>query len=62
MIRLRVVFVDGTFIDEEFLNGEVEEVELMIEGTPKELLCRVELEDNKETLIYTYKRKTDYAY
>ena len=62
MIRLCVAFVDGSFIDEEFLNDEIELVELMIEGTPKDLLCRVEIEDSKETLIYQYKRKTDYAY
>ena len=62
MIRLCVAFVDGTVVDEEYPNHEIESLELMIEGTPKELLCRVELEDNNEKLIYTYKRKTDYAY
>jgi len=62
MIRLCVALVDGSFIDEEFPNHEIETVELMIEGTPKELLCRVEIESSKETLIYHYKRKTDYAY
>lgn len=62
MIRLCVAFVDGTFIDEEFPNHEVESIELMIEGTPKDLLCRVELENSNQTIIYTYKRKTDYAY
>ena len=62
MIRLCVALVDGSFIDEEFPNHEIESVELMIEGTPKELLCRVEIEDSKETLLFQYKRKTDYAY
>ena len=62
MIRLRVAFIDGTFVDKEYLDHEVETVELMIEGTPRELLCRVELEDNKETLIYTYSRKPTYVY
>jgi len=62
MIRLCVALVDGSFIDEEFPNHEIESIELMIEGTPKELLCRVEIENSKETLIYQYKRKTDYAY
>lgn len=62
MIRLCVALVDGSFIDEEFPNHDIESVELMIEGTPKELLCRVEIENSKETLIYQYKRKTDYAY
>jgi len=62
MIRLCVAFVDGTFIDEEFPDHEVETIELMIEGTPKELLCRVELEDRKKTLIRTYSKETTYAY
>ena len=62
MIRLCVAFIDGTFVDEEFPNHETNDIELMIEGTPKELLCRVELEDSKETIIYHYQRKTDYAY
>ena len=62
MIRLCVALVDGSFIDEEFPNHEVESIELMIEGTPKELLCRVEIENNKETLVYQYKKDTDYAY
>ena len=62
MIRLCVAFVDGTFIDEEFPNHEVESIELMIEGTPKDLLCRVELENSNQTIIYTYKRNPDYAY
>jgi hypothetical protein len=62
MIRLCIAFIDGTFVDEEFPDHEIEAIELMIEETPKELLCRVELEDRKKTLIYTYKRKPDYAY
>lgn len=62
MIRLCVAFVDGSYIDKEYPDHEVESIELMIEGTPKELLCRVELEDRKKTLIYTYTRKQDYAY
>jgi len=62
MIRLCVAFVDGSFIDEEYPDHEVETIELMIEGTPKELLCRVELEDRREKLIYTYRRKSTYAY
>ena len=62
MIKLCVAFIDGSFVEHEFPNHEIESVELMIEGTPKDLLCRVELEDNKETIIYSYKRKTDYAY
>jgi len=62
VIRLRVAFIDGTFVDKEYLNHEIETVELMIEGTPRDLLCRVELEDNTETLIYKYSRKPDYVY
>ena len=62
MIRLRVLFIDGTFADEEYLEHEIDAVELMIEGTPRDLLCRVELEDHKETLIYKYARKQDYVY
>ena len=62
MIRLCAALVDGSFIDQEFPNHEIESIELMIEGTPKELLCRVEIENSKETLIYTYQRKTSYAY
>jgi hypothetical protein len=63
MIKLRVAFRDGTVAECEYFKHEVEEIELMIEGTPKELLTRVELEDtNKETLIYQYKKDTDYVY
>ena len=62
MVRLLVVFIDGTIIDEEFPNHELELVEEMAESTPKELLCRVEIEDNTETLLYQYKRKTTYVY
>ena len=62
MIRLRVAFIDGTFVDKEYLDHEIETVELMIEGTPRDLLCRVELEDNKETLIYKYSRTQTYVY
>jgi hypothetical protein len=62
MIKLCVAFIDGTFVEQEYLNDEIESVELMIEGTPKDLLCRVEVEDSKQTLIYQYKRKSDYAY
>lgn len=62
MIRLCVAFVDGTFIDELFPNHQIEMIEQMIKETPKELLCRVELEDSKEILIQSYSRKQDYAY
>lgn len=62
MIRLCVAFINGSFVDEEFPNHELESIELMIEGTPKELLCRVELESSTEIIIYSYKKDTDYAY
>lgn len=62
MIRLCVAFIDGTFIDEEYPDHEVETIELMIDATPRELLCRVELEDRKKTIIYTYSRKPTYVY
>lgn len=62
MIKLCVAFIDGTFVEYDFPNHEVETIELMIEGTPKSLLSRVELENNKHIIIYSYKRETDYAY
>lgn len=62
MIKLRVAFIDGTVVEKEYFDFEIETVELMIEGTPRDLLCRVELEDNKETLIYKYSRTQTYAY
>ena len=62
MVRLLIAWVDGSFIDEEFPNHEIETIEEMIHGTPKELLVRVEIESNKETLTYTYSRKQDYVY
>ena len=62
MIRLCVAFIDGSVVEHQFPNHEVENIELMIEGTPKDLLCRVDLEDNNEKIIYSFKRKTDYAY
>jgi hypothetical protein len=62
MIRLCVALVDGQFINEEFPSHEADAITLMIEETPKELLIRVELEDSKNNLIYTYTRKQTYAY
>ena len=62
MIHLYVAFSDVTFIDEEFPNHQVEDVEKMIEATPKELLCRVEVESSTEILIHTYSRKQSYVY
>lgn len=62
MIRLRVALVDGSFIDEEFPDHEIDAVELMIEGTNQDLLVRVELEDRKEKVIYNYRREQTYAY
>lgn len=62
MIKLCVAFVDGTFVEEDFPDHEIETLELMIEESPKELLVRVELEDRHEKVIYSYKRKTTYAY
>ena len=62
MIRLCVAFVDGTFIDEEFPDHEIQDIELMIDGTPTELLCRVEIEDRKETIVYSHKKEPIYGY
>ena len=62
MIHLYVAFIDGTFVEETFPNHTIEIVEEMIEATPKELLVRVEIENNRETLTYQYKRKSDYVY
>ncbi len=62
MIHLRVAFIDGSIFEDEFPNHEIETIELMIEGTPKSLLSRVEVEDNRQTIIYSYKKETDYAY
>ncbi len=62
MIKVRVAFIDGSFAEEEYPDHEIESVELMIEGTPKDLLCRVEVEDRKEALVYTYTRKQTYVY
>ena len=62
MIHLRVALVDGSFIDEEFPDHEIESVEIMVQGAPQELLVRVEIEDRKETLVYTYTKEPTYAY
>ena len=62
MIRLCVVFIDGSVIDEEYPDHEIEDIELMVRETPTELLIRVELEDRKETIIYQYKREAIYGY
>jgi len=62
MIRLCVAFVDGTFVEEEFPDHEIETIELAIEATPKELLVRVEIENSKKQLMHTYTRKQTYAY
>ncbi len=62
MLRVFVAFVDGNFTEKEYPDYELEEILLMIELTPKDLISRVEIEDSKETIIYSYKRKTDYVY
>ena len=62
MIRLCVALVDGTVIDEEFPDHEIEEIEIMVEESQTELICRIEIEDRNQQLIYQYKRKTTYAY
>jgi hypothetical protein len=62
MLHLYVAFIDGTTFDGEYPNHELDTIEAMIAGTPRDLLCCVEIEDNKETIIYSYKRKTTYVY
>ena len=62
MIRLLVVFDDGTTIDETLPNHNVEEVELMVKETKQSLLVRVEIEDSRGNLTYQYKKETNYAY
>jgi hypothetical protein len=62
MVRLLVAFQDGTTIDEEFPNHELDQVQLMVRESEDELLVRVEIEDSKQNIIYQYKRKTTYAY
>ena len=62
MIRLCAALVDGSFIDEEFPDHEVELIEFMIKGTPEELFVRIELEDKRQNIIYTFSRKPNYVY
>ena len=62
MVRLLVAFQDGTTIDEEFPNHELDNVQLMVTESEDELIVRVEIEDSRENIIYQYKRKTTYAY
>lgn len=62
IIRLLVALVDGTVIDEMLPNHEIEEVELMVKETRDDLLVRVEIEDSRGNLTYTYKRKPKHAY
>ncbi len=62
MIRLHVAFVDGSAVDEDFPNHEIDEVEKMAKDLTEEFIVQVEIEDNKHTIIYTYKRKTTYVY
>lgn len=61
-IHVLVALVDGTVIDEEFPNHEVEEVETMVKETEDDLVVRVEIEDQQGRTIYIYKRKTHYVY
>ena len=62
MVRLLVAFQDGTTIDEEFPNHELDNVQLMVTESEDELIVRVEIEDSRENIIYQYKRKHTYAY
>lgn len=60
--KLYAAFVDGSEIEEEFPNHELSDVQAMAEATPTDLLCRVEIEDCREIIIYQYRRKTTYVY
>jgi hypothetical protein len=62
MVRLLVAFQDGTTIDEEFPNHQLDDIQVMVQESADELLVRVEIEDSKQNIIYQYKRKTTYAY
>ncbi len=62
MIRIHVAFVDGSAIDKEYPDHEIEEVEIMVRDLTEEFIVQVELEDRNQKTTYTYKRKTTYAY
>ena len=62
MLRIYVAFIDGTFTEDDYPDHELDDIKEMIERTPKDLISRVEIEDRKQTIIYSYKRKLDCGY
>lgn len=62
MIRLCVALIDGSIVDEEFPNHEIESIEMMVQQSEDDLILRVDIEDSNGKIIYQYKRKITYAY
>lgn len=57
-----VAFTDGTCIEEEIPNHELDDIQTVAEETSKELYVAIDIEDQTKTIVYKYRRKTTYAY
>lgn len=62
MFRLVVALVDGTVVDEEFPNHQIEEIEIAIKETNTDLLVRAEIEDNQQRIVYTFTKEITRVY
>lgn len=60
--RLFLAFTDGSEIEEEYPNHEIDNLQELVVNATKELFVAIELEDHKETIIYLYKKETTYVY
>jgi hypothetical protein len=60
--KLFVAFTDGSIIEEELPNHELADTQTMCEETSKELYVAIELEDNRESIVFTYRKEITRAY
>jgi len=60
--KVCVAFVDGSYIEEEIPNHEVADYHVIALDADKELYVGIEIENSSNQVIYSYRRKTIYAY
>lgn len=60
--KLFVAFEGGIEVEEERPNHELGDIQTACECATKELYVAIELTDQSDSLIFTYRRKTTYAY
>ena len=61
-IHVLVAFEDGTVFEHDFPNHELDDVLVMVKETEESLICRVEVENQKQNILYQYKRYRELTY